>query len=63
MKDSSKILFMKKPCQCTFSVECHGKIESSEHQKELFRLKAMLTAAEKLRMAGNEGISLDKSRA
>ena len=61
--DSSKVFLMKKPCQCTFVVEHQGEIESFEHQKELFRLKAKLHAAEKQRMSGREGISLDESRA
>ena len=54
---------MKKPCQCTFVIEHQGEIESFEHQKELFRLKAKLHAAEKQRMSSREGISLDESRA
>ena len=38
-------------------------IEAFERREELFRLKAKLAAAEKLRMAGHKGISLDESRA
>ena len=61
--DSSKVFLMKKPCQCTFVVEHQGEMESFEHQKELFRLRAKLAIAEELRMAGHEGISLDESHA
>ena len=38
-------------------------IEAFERREELFKLKAKLAAAEKLRMAGHMGISLDESRA
>ncbi len=38
-------------------------VEAFERREELFRLKANLAAAEKLRMAGYEGLSLDESRA
>ena len=38
-------------------------IEAFERREELFKLKAKLAAAEKLRMAGRTGISLDESRA
>ena len=38
-------------------------IEAFERREELFKLKAKLAAAEKLRMAGHEGISLDEARA
>ena len=38
-------------------------IEAFERREELFKLKAKLAAAEKLRMVGHTGISLDESRA
>ena len=38
-------------------------IEAFERREELFKLKAKLAAAERLRMAGYTGISLDESRA
>lgn len=38
-------------------------IEAFERREELFRLKAKLAAAEELRLAGHEGISLADSRA
>ena len=38
-------------------------IEAFERREELFRLKAKLAAAENLRVAGHNGISLDESRA
>ena len=38
-------------------------IEAFERREELFRLKAKLSAAENLRIAGHEGLSLDESRA
>ncbi len=38
-------------------------IEAFERREEMFRLKANLEAAERLRMAGHQGISLDESRA
>ena len=38
-------------------------IEAFERREEMFRLKANLEAAERLRLAGHEGVSLDESRA
>ena len=38
-------------------------VEAFERREELFRLKANLAAAERLRMAGHEGVSLEESRA
>ena len=39
------------------------RVEAFERREELFRLKANLAAAERLRMAGHEGVSLEESRA
>ena len=38
-------------------------IEAFERREELYKLKARLAAAEKLRMAGHTGLSLEESRA
>lgn len=38
-------------------------IEAFERREELFKLKARLAAAEELRLAGHEGVSLADSRA
>ena len=38
-------------------------VEAFERREELCRLKANLAAAERLRMAGHEGVSLEESRA
>lgn len=38
-------------------------IEAFERREELYKLKAKLAAAEKLRAAGHTGISLEESRA
>ena len=38
-------------------------VEAFERREELFRLKANLAVAERLRMAGHEGVSLEESRA
>ena len=38
-------------------------IEAFERREELFKLKAKLAAAEELRLAGHEGVSLADSRA
>lgn len=38
-------------------------VEAFERREELFRLKANLAAADRLRMAGHEGVSLEESRA
>lgn len=38
-------------------------VEAFERRESLFRLKANLAAAERLRMAGHEGVSLEESRA
>ena len=38
-------------------------IEAFERREELYRLKARLDAAEQLRLAGHEGISVEESRA
>ena len=38
-------------------------IEGFERREELYKLKAKLAAAEELRLAGHEGVSLAESRA
>ena len=38
-------------------------IEAFERREELYRIKAKLAAAEELRLAGNEGLTPEESRA